>query len=58
MLPEFLRFEQRATELKRAKCRGMAGHLLFFESLGSQAGTEKLILLALMPEPGPEASVS
>lgn len=30
----------------------MAGHQLFFENLGSQDGTEKLILLALMPEPG------
>lgn len=36
----------------------MAGHLLFFESLSSQAGAEKLILLASMPEPGPEVSVS
>lgn len=36
----------------------MAGYLLFLESLGSQAGTEKFILSASMPELAPEVSVS
>lgn len=37
VLLEILRFEQRDAQLRRTKCRGMGGHLLFFESLGSQA---------------------
>lgn len=44
--------------MRISKCRDMAGHMLFFERLGSQDGSEKFILVASVPQLGPEVSVS